>query len=49
MIKTWLLGIELWHHINNSPWLGEAVLQQAVKGSTKLAPTVSSTQILYQI
>jgi len=49
MIKTWLLGIELWYHINDAPWLGGAVLQQAVKGSTKLAPTSSLIQILYQI
>jgi len=26
-IKTWLLGIELWNHINDAPWLGGAVLQ----------------------
>src|SRR5882672_7291178 len=40
-IKTWLLGIELWHCINDAPWLGGAVLQQAVEGSARLAPLSS--------
>ena len=40
-IKTWLLGIELWHHINNAPWLGGAVLKHAVEGLAKLAPASS--------
>ena len=37
-IKTWLLGIELWHCINDAPWLSGAVLQWAVQGSVRLAP-----------
>ena len=40
-IKTWLLGVELWHRINGAPWLGGAELQQAVEGSAKLAPKSS--------
>jgi len=26
-IKTWISGVELWHHINGAPWLGGAELQ----------------------
>jgi len=26
-IKTWLSGVELWHHINGAPWLGSTELQ----------------------
>ena len=37
-IKTWLLGVELWHCINDAPWLGGPVLQQAVECAAKLAP-----------
>jgi len=40
-IKTWLLGVELWHRINDAPWHGGAVLQRAVEGSAKLAPVSS--------
>jgi len=40
-IKTWLLGVELWHRINGAPWLGGAELQRAVEGSAKLAPKSS--------
>src|SRR5882724_10400327 len=40
-IKTWLLGIELWHHINDAPWLGGEALQHAVQGSARLAPLSS--------
>jgi len=21
-VKSWLLGVELWHHINHAPWFG---------------------------
>ena len=40
-IKTWLLGVELWHHINDASWLGGPVLQWAVEGATRLAPLSS--------
>src|SRR5882724_10606842 len=37
----WLLGVELWHHINDAPWLGGPVLQCSVKGAARLAPLSS--------
>jgi len=40
-IKTWLLGVEFWHHINNAPWLSGPVLQQAVEGAARIAPLSS--------
>jgi len=40
-IKMWILGLEHWHRIHNALWLGGAVLQQAVEGSTRLAPKSS--------
>src|SRR5882724_10117716 len=27
----WLLGLELWHEINSSPWLGHSTLKWVVK------------------
>ena len=26
VIKTWILGVELWHHVNGAPWIGSAEL-----------------------
>src|SRR5882672_3961405 len=41
-IKTWLLGLELWHVINGAPWHGGAHLKRAVQGSSAAAPITSS-------
>jgi len=40
-LKTWVLGLELWHRINSAPWFGGAELQRAIEGSAKLAPSSS--------
>ena len=40
-IKTWFLGLELWHHINDTLWLRGMVLQHAVEGSARLSPPSS--------
>src|SRR5882724_9087798 len=41
VIKTWVLGLELWHRINSAPWHGGAELQWAIEGSANLAPKLS--------
>src|SRR5882724_10191911 len=40
-IKSWLLGVELWHRINGAPWHGGAELARCVEGAVKLAPVSS--------
>jgi len=40
-IKSWLLGVELWHRINHAPWFGSSDLERAVSGAAKLAPVSS--------
>ena len=40
-IKTWILGLELWHRINSAPWHSGTELQQAMEGSIKLTPKSS--------
>jgi len=40
-IKSWLLGVELWHCINSAPWHGGAELARCVEGAVKLAPVSS--------
>ena len=37
-MKTWLEGICLWHHINEAPWQGGAILKRTLKGAAKFAP-----------
>ena len=40
-IKSWILGIELWHRINNAPWNGGPALQCTVEGASRLTPASS--------
>ena len=40
-IKMWLLGLELWHLINSTPWHGTAHLKRATQGSKVLTPSTS--------
>jgi len=40
-IKSWLLGIELWHRINDAPWNSGPSLQRTVEGASRLAPSSS--------
>lgn len=40
-IRTWLLGLELWHTINDAPWNGGKLLTRPLKASVKLAPESS--------
>ena len=40
-MKSWLLGVKLWHRINNAPWHGVPVLSQALEGASKLTPLSS--------
>ena len=41
MMRHWLLGLELWHHINGAPWFGAHALTRATKAAGHLAPTKS--------
>jgi hypothetical protein len=41
-MDQWILGLKLWHHINNTPWRGSRLLKRAVQGSAAIAP--SSTE-----
>ena len=40
-IKSWLLGVDLWHHINHAPWFGSSDLEWVVSSVAKLAPASS--------
>jgi len=37
-IMIWLLGLQLWHIVNGTPWNGTAHLQRAMQGSSSVAP-----------
>ena len=41
-LKAWLLGLELWHIINSTPWNAGPLLKCALQGSRFSAP-ISST------
>src|SRR5882672_4080678 len=41
-LRTWLLGLQLWHVINGAPWHGGAHLKQEVQGYSAAAPVSSS-------
>ena len=41
-IRTWLLGIQLWHVINSAPWHGTTLLKHDIQGSVVLAPSSAS-------
>ena len=40
-MKHWLLGLQLWHSVNNAPWHGACALSRAVK-SVGLLTSMSS-------
>jgi len=40
-MKTWLLGLELWHTINSYPWHGTAHIKRAAPGVHADAPIYS--------
>ena len=40
-LKTWLLGLELWHIINGAPWHAGPLLKCALQGSCLSAPISS--------
>src|SRR5882672_9206639 len=37
-VKTWLLGLELWHIINGAPWHAGSLVKHALQGSPSSAP-----------
>jgi len=41
-LRSWLLGIELWHNINGAPWYRENLLHHTIDGAVKNAPSSSS-------
>src|SRR5882672_862090 len=41
-LRMWLLGLQLWHVINGTPWHGGAHLKWAVQGSSAAVPVSSS-------
>jgi len=41
-LRTWLLGLELWHIVNSAPWRGACHLKRATKGAHRQAPDDSS-------
>jgi len=41
-MRTWLLGLQLWHVLNNVPWHGSAHLKRAIQGSSSAAPASST-------
>src|SRR5882724_9219660 len=41
-LRTWLLGLELWHIFNGSPWHGATYLRRAIQGSKSNAPAGAS-------
>jgi len=41
-LRTWLLGLELWHVINLALWQGAAHLKHAMQGAQHQAPDESS-------
>ena len=41
-LTSWLAGLELWHSINNAPWLGRTHLARTIKGTASFSPATSS-------
>ena len=41
-LRTWLLGLNLWHVLNNSPWHGSTHLKRSIQGLSSAAPTLST-------
>jgi len=40
-MKSWILGLELWHIINGAPWYGSRLLKRAREGVAHVAPKKS--------
>ena len=41
-LRTWLLGLELWHIVNGAPWHSAAHLRRAIQGSKSNTPAGAS-------
>ena len=41
-LSAWLLGLQLWHNINNAPWSGGGHLKRALQGAARVAPPSSN-------
>jgi len=41
-MRSWLLGLQLWHVVNDATWHGSSHLKRTVQGSKSLAPLSSS-------
>ena len=37
-LSAWILGLQLWHNINNALWSGGAHLKRALQGAARMAP-----------
>ena len=33
-MRAWVIGLELWHHINGAPWHGSSHLKRAAQGAS---------------
>ena len=40
-LSAWLLGLQLWHNVNNAPWHGSTHLKRALQGASHAAPSTS--------
>ena len=40
-LSAWLLGLQLWHNVNNAPWHGGTHLKWALQGALQAAPLSS--------
>ena len=41
-LSAWILGLQLWHNINNAPWSGGSHLKRALQGAARMAPPSSN-------
>jgi len=41
-LRTWLLGLQLWHVVNGTPWHSAAQLKRSIQGSSAIAPHSTS-------
>ena len=49
MLTSWLAGLELWHSINSTLWLGRMCLARTVKGAASFSATTSSQPLCLPI
>ena len=40
-LSAWLLGLQLWHNVNNAPWHGGTHLKRALQGASQATPPSS--------